>query len=82
MDTDDEGVVGFVTVANGYTIDAPAPFFEGDVFLLGYDEGCNVASELEMLDDAASNQAVVLVLPEASVRRAFAWGSGPVAVIS
>lgn len=26
VDTDDEGVVGFVTVANGYTIDAPAAY--------------------------------------------------------
>ena len=26
VDTDDEGVVGFVTVANGYTIDAPVAY--------------------------------------------------------
>lgn len=39
VDTDDEGVVGFVTVANGYTIDAPASFFEGDDILFGHDKG-------------------------------------------
>ncbi len=55
VDADDEGVVGFVTVAvtDGHTVDAPAAFFQGYVLLLGHDEGCIVASELEMLDDDA-----------------------------
>ena len=61
VDADDKGVVGLVTVPDGYTIDAAAPFFEGDVFLLGYDEGCIVASELEMLDeDALGHRPVCL----------------------
>ena len=37
VDADNEGVVGFVTVTDGHAIDAPAPFFEGDVLLFGYD---------------------------------------------
>ena len=81
LDADDEGVVGFVTVTDGHTVDAPAAFFQGYVLLLGHDEGCVVTTALEMLDDCASNQAVVLVLPEASVRRAFARGFDPVAVV-
>jgi hypothetical protein len=81
VDADDEGVVGFVTVADGHTIDAPAASLQGDVLLLGHDERCIVTTALEMLDDCASNQAVVLVLPEASVRRAFARGFDPVAVV-
>lgn len=55
MDADDKGVVGFVTVTvtDGHTVDAPVAFFQGYVLLLGHDEGCIVASELEMLDDDA-----------------------------
>ena len=61
VDADDKGVVGFVTVTDGHTVDAPAPFFEGDVFLLGNDEGCIVASELEILDeDALGHRPVCL----------------------
>ena len=74
VDADDEGVVGFVTVADGHTVDTSAAFLQGYVLLLGHDERCVVTTALEMLNDGASNQAVVLVLPEASVRRAFAGG--------
>ena len=81
VDADDEGVVRFVSVADGHTVDAPAAFLQGYVLLLGHDERCVVTTALQMLHDGASNQAVVLVLPEASVRRAFAWGFGPVAVV-
>lgn len=81
MDSDDEGIVRFVPVADGYSVDAPAAFLQGDVFLFGYDEGCIVATELEMLDDGAGDDTVVLVRPEASVRRAFARGLDPVAII-
>ena len=53
VDADDEGVVGFVTVAYGHTVDAPAAFFQGYVLLLGHDEGCVVTTALEMLDEDA-----------------------------
>lgn len=46
VDADNEGVVGFVTVADGHTVDAPAAFLQGDVFLFRNDEGCIVAPEL------------------------------------
>lgn len=78
---DDEGVVRFMPVSDGHAVDTAAPFLQGDVLLLGHDERCIVASELEMLDDGSGNQAVVLVLPEASVRRAFAKGLDPVAIV-
>jgi len=35
VDADYEGVVRLMSVADGHTIDAPAPFFKGDVILLG-----------------------------------------------
>jgi len=61
VDADNEGVVGFVTVTDGHAIDAPAAFLQGDVLLLGHDEGCIVASELEMLDeDALGHRPVCL----------------------
>ena len=53
VDADDEGVVGFVTVADGHTIDAPAAFLQGDVLLLGHDERCVVTTALEMPDEDA-----------------------------
>ena len=52
VDADNEGVVGFVTVADGHTVDAPAAFLQGDVFV-GHDEGCIIAPELEMLNEDA-----------------------------
>ena len=51
VDADDKGVVGFVTVTDGHTVDTSAAFLQGYVLLLGHDEGCIVASELEMLDE-------------------------------
>ena len=61
VDADDEGVVGFVTVADGHTIDAPAAFLQGDVLLLGHDERCIVTMALEMLDeDALGHRPVCL----------------------
>ena len=61
VDANDKGVVGFVTMADGHTIDVPAAFLQGDVLLLGCDEGCIVASELEMLDeDALGHRPVCL----------------------
>lgn len=81
VDADDKGVVGLVAVADGYTVDASAAFLQGDVLIFGHDKGGIVATTLQMLHDGASNQAVVLVLPEASVGRAFARGFDPVAVV-
>ena len=51
VDTDDEGVVRFVSVADGHTVDAPAAFLQGDVFVFGHDEGCIIDPELEMLNE-------------------------------
>ena len=53
VDADDKGVVGFVTVANGYTVDASAALLQGDVFVFGRDEGGFIAPELEMLNEDA-----------------------------
>lgn len=38
VDTDNEGVVGFVAVTNRYPVDPAAALFEGDVFFFGHDE--------------------------------------------
>lgn len=46
VDADDKGVVRFVAMANGYSVDAPAAFLQGDVLLLGHDERCIVAPTL------------------------------------
>ena len=55
VDADDKGVVGFVTVTvtDGHTVDAPAAFLQGDVFVFGHDEGCIIDPELEMLNEDA-----------------------------
>ena len=53
VDADDEGVVRFVSVADGHTVDAPAAFLQGDVLLFGHDKGGIVAPEQEMLDEDA-----------------------------
>lgn len=61
VDADDEGVVRFVSVADGHTVDAPAAFLQGDVLLFGHDKGCIVAPEQEMLDeDALGHRPVCL----------------------
>ena len=49
-------------------------FLQGDVFLFGDQELGVVASELEVFHHGSGNFAVVLVLAEASVGRAFAGG--------
>ena len=46
VDADNEGVVGFVTVADGHTVDAPAAFLQGDVLIFGHDKGGIVATAL------------------------------------
>lgn len=53
VDADNEGVVGFVTVADGHTVDAPVAFLQGDVLIFGHDEGCIIAPEQEMLNEDA-----------------------------
>ena len=53
VDADDKGVVGFVTVTDGHTIDTSAAFLQGDVFVFGHDEGCIIDPELEMLNEDA-----------------------------
>ncbi len=52
VDTDDEGVVGFVTVPDGHMVDTSAAFLQGDVFVFGH-EGCIIDPELEMLNEDA-----------------------------
>lgn len=53
VDADDKGVVGFVTVTDGHTVDTSAAFLQGYVLLLGHDERCGVTTALEMLDEDA-----------------------------
>ena len=53
VNADDESVVGFVTVTDGYTVDASAAFLQGDHLLFGHDERCVVTTALEMLDEDA-----------------------------
>ena len=81
VDADNEGVVGFVTVADGHTVDAPAAFLQAYVLLLGHDEVGIVATALQKLHNGTTKQTIVLVLPEASVWRAFARSFYPVAVV-
>lgn len=54
--------------------------FQRDVFFFGDQELGVVASELEVFHYGSGNFAVVLVLTEASVGRAFAGGVFPMAV--
>ena len=50
---DDKGVVGFVTMTDGHTVDAPTAFLQGDVLLFGHDEGGIIVPELELLNEDA-----------------------------
>lgn len=57
-------------------------FLQGDVFLFGNQEFGIIATAPEVLHYGAGNFTVVLILPEASVRRAFARGFHPVAIVN
>lgn len=46
VDADDEGVVRFVSVADGHTVDAPAAFLQGDVLLFGHDERSSILGHI------------------------------------
>ena len=64
----------------GKLVGSAHAFLQGDVFFFGDQELGAVASELEVFHHGSGNFAVVLVLAEASVGRAFAGGVFPVAV--
>ena len=55
-------------------VGASYEFFQGDVVVFGDQEFRINASELEVFHHGSGNLTVVLVLPEASVGRAFASG--------
>ena len=76
MDAHDDGFLyGVANLAGDFVCPAHA-FFQGNVVAFGDQEFGIDASELEVLYDCSGNLAVVLVLPEASVGRAFARGIG------
>ena len=82
MDAHDDGFLyGVANLAGDFVCPAHA-FFQGNVVAFGDQEFDIDASELEVLYDCSGNLAVVLVLPEASVGRAFARGFNPVAVVN
>ncbi len=57
-------------------------FLQGNVFLFGNQEFGVIAAALEVFHYGSGDFTVVLVLPEASVRRAFARGFNPVAIVN
>ncbi len=68
---------GFVEAGGqfvGELVGSAYAFLQGDVFFFGDQELGVVASELEVFHHGSGNFAVVLVLAEASVGRAFAGG--------
>ena len=46
VDADNEGVVGFVTVTDGHTVDAAATFLEGDALRLEHDDGGSILGHI------------------------------------
>jgi len=82
VDTHYKGVVGFVAVADSDAVDSPAAFLQGDILILRNDQRGVIPPALQMLHDGAGNQTVVSILPEASVRRAFARSLYSVAIVN
>lgn len=82
VDTHHEGIVGFVPVPDSDAVDASAAFLQGDIFFFRNDQRCVIAPALQVFHDGAGNQSVVSILPEASVRRAFARSVDSVAIVN
>lgn len=75
MDRNQPGIAGAEKQTG--LIDATAALFKGKVLFFWNQEFCIDASELEVFHHGSGNFAVVLVLTEASVGRAFAGGYFP-----
>ena len=75
-----DGLLDGVAYLAGEFVGSAYAFLQGDVFLFGDQEFCVVASHLEVFHYGFGNFALVLVLAEASVGRAFAGGVFPMAV--
>ena len=67
-----DGLLDGVANLAGEFVGSAYAFLQGDVFFFGDQELGAVASELEVFHYGSGNFAVVLVLAEASVGRAFA----------
>ena len=76
-----KGLLDGMTYLAGNPVGPAYSFFEGDVVFLGYEQFGIIATQLEVFDHSAGYLSVVLVLAETSVRRAFARGLDPVAII-
>ena len=74
VDANDDGFLYGVANLASEVVGPAYAFFEGDVLFFGDQEFGIDASELEVFYNCSCNLAVVLVLPEASVGRAFARG--------
>ena len=72
VDGDDDGLLNGMANLTGDSVGSAYAFLQGDVFLFGDQELGVVTSELEVFHHGSGNFAVVLVLAEASVGRAFA----------
>ena len=80
VDGDDDGLLDGVDNLAGEFVGSAYAFLQGDVFFFGDQELGVVAFEQEVFHHGSGNFAVVLVLAEASVGRAFAGGVSPMAV--
>ena len=79
VDGDDDGLLDGVANLAGEYVGSTYAFLQGDVFFFVDQELGVVAPELEVFHHGSGNFAVVLVLAEASVGRAFAGGIFPMA---
>ena len=76
-----EGFLDRMPYLAGDAVGPAHPFFKGDIALLWDEEFGIVAAQLEVFDYSAGYLTVVLVFAESSIRRAFARGLDPVAII-
>ena len=82
MDANDDGFLYGVANLAGEVVGPTYAFLQGDVLFFGDQEFGVVAAELEVFHHDSGNLTVVLVLPEASVGRAFARGGTVTLLIS
>lgn len=82
VDAHDDGLLDGPSNLAGDFVGPAHAFLQGDVFLFWNQEFGVIAAALEVLHYGSGDFTVVLVLPEASVRRAFASGIFAVAVVN
>lgn len=82
MDAHNDGFLYGVANLAGDLVGPAYAFLQGDVPHFGNQEFGVIAAQLEVFHYGFGNFTVVLVLPEASIRRAFARGVNPVAVVN